>query len=95
VRTPCVSVVLVSCETGLESVTVRTLKNVLDIDCGVRLGEQFPRSFDAWRRVYQRSVHVEEAGGVAVSKTFNPLSDIVGHPHRIEVEGCGRHGISG
>ena len=30
---------------------------------------------------------------IRVSKTFNLLCDIVGHPHRIEVERCGRHGV--
>ena len=64
--------------------TARTLKNVLDINCSVGLGEQFPCTDDAWRRVDQRSVHVEEAGG-AVIKTFNLLCDMVDHPHRIEV----------
>ena len=30
---------------------------------------------------------------IRVSKTFNLLCDIVGYPHRIEVERCGRHGV--
>ena len=75
--------------------TARTLKNVLDINCSVGLGEQFPCTDDAWRRVDQRSVHIEEAGGVAVRKTFNSLCDMVGHPHRIEVQRCRWHVVSG